>query len=144
MCSVTLLSHFGCSLADAQFLYMDLAVVLPLTYFMSWSKSSPTLTRVLPPQSLLAWSITVSLVGQVIIQVLFQVAALFIVLPKIGARFYTPFEIDLEKETDFIGYENTITFLVSNIQTVMIALILAFGTRPWKIGKLSQINFYMY
>lgn len=114
---------------------MDLGVVLPLTYFMSWSESSAVLSRVLPPQSLLAWSITVSLVGQVGIQVIFQIIALFFVLPYASSNFYAPFKVDDEDDANFFGFENTVGFLVSNIQTVIIAAVLALGTRPWKIGK---------
>lgn len=132
LCAVTLLSHFGASLTDAQFLFLDLGLVLPLSYCMSWSKSSSTITRVLPPQSLLAWSIVVSLFGQVLTQVLFQVFTLFVVLPKAGKSFYVRFQVDPENETNFIGYENTVIFMIANVQTVMTALVLAFGTRPWK------------
>lgn len=114
---------------------MDLVVVLPLTYFMSWSVSNTALTQVLPPQSLLAWSIIISLIGQVIIQVLFQAASLFFVLKYTGASFYIPFVVDPANETSFLGYENTVIFLVAGIQTVVAALVLSLGTRPWKIGK---------
>lgn len=135
MCSVTILSHFGAGLADAQFLYLDLGVVMPLSYFMSWSNSNSKLTRALPPQSLLAWSIIVSLLGQVLIQVLFQLLPVFLVLPYLGHWFYSPFKVNRDDEANFYGYENTVTFMISNIQTVGTAFVLAFGTRPWKVGE---------
>lgn len=69
--SVTLLYLKASNLSDNQFLYIDVAVLVPLSVFQSWTGASKTLTTDLPQDSLFSAPVLASVLGLTIIQYAF-------------------------------------------------------------------------
>jgi hypothetical protein len=69
-------------LLDLQFLYEDLFMILPLAVFMAYTGPNLRLTAVLPPGALISVPVISSLIGQVILQGLFQIFAYFVLISQ--------------------------------------------------------------
>lgn len=74
--TVSLLYTQHSNLTDNQFLYIDLIIIIPLVYFMSWSLPADTLSVEKPQRKLFSVKVIGSIVLQSIIQLVFQVYAL--------------------------------------------------------------------
>ena len=65
--TVTLLYSIGSDLSDAQFLYIDLFTLVPLSIFMGQTEAYQTLTPHLPAGSLLSLPVLTSVIGSIAI-----------------------------------------------------------------------------
>jgi len=74
--TVCALYSIGSNLADYQFLYIDLVILIPLSMTMGYTGPYKKLTSYLPAGSLLSFPVLSSVLGQVIIQAFFQIVAL--------------------------------------------------------------------
>lgn len=57
----------GSNLADYQFLYIDLALLVPLSMFMGYTGPYKNLTQHLPSGALISLPVLTSVLGQVVI-----------------------------------------------------------------------------
>jgi len=80
--SVTILYFNSLNLADFQFLYIDLFLILPLSAFMSWTGAYSKLTHHVPTGALMSLSVLTSVIGQVLIQFLAQLTLVLILIEK--------------------------------------------------------------
>lgn len=132
---------FGCNLTDPQYLCVDLAVVLPLSMTMAWTHASSKLASRLPLRRLVGVPVIMSLVGQILIQVIFVVLAVGMLM---WASFYIPYHADTTKDRydpDALrGYENTVVFLVSIFQYITTSAVLAMG-RPWRKHIFTNVMY---
>lgn len=60
-------------LSDNQFLYIDLFNIIPLIYLMTQSGPIPEICKEKPPKRLISFEIIFSVLGQTLIQALFQI-----------------------------------------------------------------------
>lgn len=111
--NVTLLYFNGGNLTDYQFLYVDLIVLTPLAIFMGHTEPYSKLTPHLPSKSLLSLPVLFSIIGQVLIQLCFQLFVFYWVQYQ---GFYKEFVYDPEREDNESSYENSAVYLVSVYQ----------------------------
>ncbi|KAI9271989.1 hypothetical protein BY458DRAFT_509141 [Sporodiniella umbellata] len=121
--SVTLLYAFGSNLADFQFLYIDLFLILPIAVYMGYTAAWPQLHHKRPTASLMSKKVLTSLIGQIVITSSFQLIAYWTVhlQPWYKAPVFDP---DGENITCF---ENTVLFLLSSFQYILVAVVFSVG-----------------
>jgi cation-transporting ATPase 13A2 len=73
--SVSFLYASASNLGDFQFLFIDLALILPIAIFMGWTGAYPHLARKRPTARLVSRKVLTPLLGQIAICVLTQLAA---------------------------------------------------------------------
>ena len=71
--TVTLMYLYTTDISDNQFLFIDLVLIIPIATTMSWSKAYPVLSKEQPTSTLISLNVLMSVIGQIIIQLLFQV-----------------------------------------------------------------------
>ncbi len=76
-CSVTILYSVYSNLSNNQYIYIDMLVIFPTAIFMCYTKPYKYLTKTAPSSSLISVPVLTSVVGQLIIQVGFQVNVFF-------------------------------------------------------------------
>jgi cation-transporting ATPase 13A3/4/5 len=119
--SVGILYTITTSLADYQFVYIDLVTVFPLAISMSYTNAANELRGRRPEGTLISFNILMSLVGAT----LFQAAALLISLELLRTqKWFTPTDPDDFKSPH--GDENTLIFSISNV--LYVAICLAFNS----------------
>ena len=120
--SVNVLYLFETCILDFQFLYVDLATILPLAFALSQAKAWPQLAKRKPTGSLLATSVLVSIAGVAFLQFVFLVLTVSLVL-LYGFPQTVGSTIDLPKP----GAVNSAVFLVSNFQYLIVCLAFSEG-----------------
>ena len=73
--STSFLYASASNLGDFQFLFIDLALILPIAIFMGWTGAYPTLSRKRPTASLMSRKVLTPLLGQIILCVIAQATA---------------------------------------------------------------------
>ncbi|ORX61792.1 putative P-type ATPase [Hesseltinella vesiculosa] len=133
--SVTLLYAFGSNLGDFQFLYIDLFLILPIAVYMGYTDAWPHLYHQQPTASLVSKKVLTSLFGNIIINTGFQFLAYWMIHKQ---AWYTPPTFDPDGE-NIACYENTVLFLVSSYQYILVAVVFSVGPpyrQPlWTNGK---------
>jgi cation-transporting ATPase 13A3/4/5 len=71
--TVTMMYLFTTNISDNQFLYIDLVLIIPIATTMSWSRAYPVLSKEQPTSALISFIVLLSVIGQIAIQLLFQV-----------------------------------------------------------------------
>lgn len=134
--TVTLLYAFDSNLGDFQFLYIDLFLILPIAVYMGYTSAWPYLYSKRPTASLISKKVLVSLIGQIAINSTFQMALYWFIRFE---PWYTPPETDPDGE-NIECYENTVLFLLSCFQYILIAVVFSVGPpyrKPvWSNGRL--------
>ncbi|KAF3479587.1 P-type ATPase [Arthroderma uncinatum] len=134
--SVSFLYATASNLGDFQFLYIDLAIILPVAIFMGWIGPSSVLCRKRPTANLVSRKVLTPLLGQIAICILIQAVAYETVqIPK----WYIPPKISHE-ETNIKNSQNTALFLVSCYQYVFSGVVLSAG-RPFRKPATSNVPF---
>ena len=134
--SVTMLYNVGSNLGDLQFLYIDLFLILPLAITMAYSGPFRYLFYKKPTANLLSGKVMTSIFGQVIIQMAFQIGINLLVKQQ---SFYTLPNTNPETE-EIACYENTVLFIVSSFQYIILACIYSIGP-PYRAPLSKNIYF---
>ncbi|KAG0038258.1 hypothetical protein BGZ82_000702 [Podila clonocystis] len=121
--TVSFLYAFASNLGDFQFLYIDLILILPIAVVMGRTEAYPLLNPKRPTANLVSKNVLTSLIGQIMIQSLFQ-AALFVIVRH--QPWYTPPVYDSE-EKNIQCFENTALFLLSCFQYLLVAIVFSVG-----------------
>lgn len=121
--SVSFLYASASNLGDFQFLYIDLALILPLAIFMSWAGPFPVLSRKRPTADLVSRKVLVPLVGQMLICIAIQAAAWLIVMTR---PWYIAPHVNRSK-SNVKNSENTALFLESCYEYIFIGIVLNAG-----------------
>ncbi|KAG0164153.1 hypothetical protein DFQ28_011560 [Apophysomyces sp. BC1034] len=121
--SVTILYAFGSNLGDFQFLYIDLFLILPIAVYMGYTDAWPQLYQKRPTASLVSKKVLTSLIGQIIINSSFQFIAYLAVHQQ---EWYVEPVFNPEGE-NIDCYENTILFLLSSFQYILVAIVFSVG-----------------
>ncbi|KAK8247670.1 P-type ATPase-like protein [Phyllosticta capitalensis] len=121
--SVSFLYASASNLGDFQFLYIDLALILPIAIFMGWTGSAPTLSRKRPTASLVSRKVLVPLLGHIALCILVQAIAFVAVRRQ---PWYQPPILD-RTHSNAKNSQNTALFLLSCYQYILSALVLSVG-----------------
>ncbi|EGV66420.1 hypothetical protein PSN45_002982 [Yamadazyma tenuis] len=135
--TVTILYKRGTNLGDFQFLYIDMILILPLAIFMSWSQANKRIIPKRPSANLVSPRILVSLVGNIVILLIFQV-----ILWRMIQRepwYVVPVPGDDENVKSF---DNSVLFLFSNLQYIVVSLLLAEGP-PYREPLHKNVPYVM-
>ena len=73
--SVSFLYASASNLGDFQFLFIDLALIVPIAVFMGWTGAYPALSRKRPTASLVSRKVLTPLLGQIVLCILLQLVA---------------------------------------------------------------------
>lgn len=121
--SVSFLYASASNLGDFQFLFIDLALILPIAIFMGWTGSYPELSKKRPTASLVSRKVLVPLLGQIVLCILIQAVAFETVQEQ---PWYIPPRLDKEKSS-VDNSQNTALFLVSCYQYALSGIVLSIG-----------------
>ncbi|KAJ3183794.1 hypothetical protein HDU87_005910 [Geranomyces variabilis] len=121
--SVSLLYSLAGNLGDFQFLFIDLALIIPIAVFMGRSGAHDKIYKKRPTASLVSRKVLTSLICQVIIQAGFQ----FWIFMWIRRQpFYRPPKGHISERL-YKSYENTAVFLLSCFQYIAVAVAFCVG-----------------
>ena len=121
--SVSLMYLLAQNIGDFQFMYIDLCIIIPIAVFMGQTGSHPKIHKKRPTASLVSNKVLSSLFGQTFLSVLFQV---FVFVWVRYQPWYKPGIADVENET-YESMENTVVFLLSCFQYVIVAIVFTVG-----------------
>lgn len=136
--TVTILYKRGTNLGDFQFLYIDLFLILPLAIFMSWSKPFEKIVIKRPTANLVSPKVLIPLCCHILVILFFQVAMWLYAQHQSWYIKPVPGGDDAVKSSD-----NTILFLFTNLQYILIAIVLSTGPpyrEPMTKNKPFLIN----
>ncbi|KAH6622255.1 P-type ATPase-like protein [Boeremia exigua] len=135
-CSVSFLYASASNLGDFQFLFIDLALILPIAVFMGWSGAAPVLARKRPTANLVSRKVLVPLLGQMALCIATQAIAFTAVRRQ---PWYQPPVLDPE-HSNSLNSQNTALFLVSCFQYTLSAVVLSVG-RPYREPMSRNLPF---
>lgn len=133
--TVTILYKRGVNLGDFQFLYIDMFLILPLAIFMSWSKPFEKLSIKRPTANLVSPKVLVPLICHIATLALFQVVLWLMVQRQPWYIKPIPGSDDAVQSSD-----NTVLFLFSNFQYILIAVVLSSGP-PYRESMSKNMPF---
>ncbi len=125
--SVSFLYASASNLGDFQFLFIDLALILPIAIFMGWSGAYPILSRKRPTANLVSRKVLTPLLGQMALCILVQFIAFSVVQRQ---SWYIPPTLD-KHHSNSLNSQNTALFLVSCFQYILSAVVLSVG-KPFR------------
>lgn len=131
--SVSFLYATASNLGDFQFLFIDIALILPIAIFMGWTGAFPVLAKKRPTANLVSRKVLTPLIGQIVLCVLTQLIAYKAVQ---GQPWFVPPELDPDK-SNIVNSENTALFLVSCYQYVLSGVVLSVGP-PYRRSMTSN------
>ncbi|KAK3378169.1 hypothetical protein B0H63DRAFT_479050 [Podospora didyma] len=134
--SVSFLYASASNLGDFQFLFIDLALILPIAIFMSWAGPFPELCRKRPTADLVSRKVLTPLLGHVCICILIQ-AMVFIAVRE--QPWFIPPTINPDK-SNVENSENTALFLTSCFEYISAGIVLNAG-RPFRQAALQNWPF---
>lgn len=134
--SVSFLYASASNLGDFQFLYIDLALILPIAIFMSWAGPYPQLCSKRPTADLVSRKVLTPLLGQMCVCILIQSIAFFTVREK---PWFIPPKVHHNK-SNIKNSENTTLFLVSCFEYILAGVVLNAG-RPFRQDMLKNWPF---
>ncbi|GAW05440.1 Ca-transporting ATPase [Lentinula edodes] len=126
--TVTLLYSFASSLGDFQFLYIDLFIIIPIAVTMGRTSPYPRIYHKRPAASLVSKKVLSSIIGQIIITSVVQIWAYSWVR---GQEWYTPPPSpdanDDGNQLESTNFENSVLFLISCFQYILVAGVFSIG-----------------
>jgi cation-transporting ATPase 13A3/4/5 len=125
--SVTFLYARASNLGDFQFLFIDLALILPIAIFMGWAGPAPRLCRKRPTADLVSRKVLTPLLGFMLICILFQTVTYITVKEQ---PWYIP-PVVHKDEPSIENSQNTALFLFSCFEYILSGVILNAG-RPFR------------
>ncbi|KAK4156495.1 hypothetical protein C8A00DRAFT_12607 [Chaetomidium leptoderma] len=134
--SVSFLYASASNLGDFQFLFIDLALILPIAVFMSWAGPFPELCRKKPTADLVSRKVLTPLLGQIYICIMMQ-ALVFVAVRK--QPWFIPPVIEHEK-SNVENSENTALFLTSCFEYILAGVVFN-GGRPFRVSALQNWPF---
>ena len=127
---VTLLLVLKSYLSENQFLSVDIFIIIPLAFFIPATGPYKFLTKHHPTDSLISYPVITSILSQMIISLIFQLGAYYIVRLKLD-NYDNTCEPDSEDTEIRACPENTSIFLISNMQYLLEAFIFCVS-KPFK------------
>ena len=134
--SVSFLYASASNLGDFQFLFIDLALILPLAIFMGWTGAYPVLSKKRPTASLVSRKVLTPLLGQIVLQLLVQLVAFETVQSQ---SWYIPPRVDKQR-SNVDNSQNTALFLVTCFQYTLSSVVLSIGP-PFRQSMATNVPF---
>jgi cation-transporting P-type ATPase 13A2 len=131
--SVSFLYASASNLGDFQFLFIDLALILPIAVFMSWGGPFPELCRKRPTADLVSRKVLTPLLGHICICILIQTMVFLSVRQQ---PWFMPPTVNPEK-SNIENSENTVLFLTSCFEYIFSGVVLNAG-RPFRQPALQN------
>jgi len=136
--TVSLLYSLAANLGDAQYLFIDLFLILPIAVAMGRANAYHKIHRKAPSANLISFKVLVSLLGQVLIQMLFQFYIFF------WTRKQPWYEASDDKSGELVlCYENTALFYVSCFQYILGAIVFSVGP-PYRQSMYKNFMFVIF
>lgn len=135
--TVSFLYAFASNLGDFQFLYIDLALILPIAVFMGRTEAFPVLNPKRPTANLVSKKVLTSLIGHILIQFAFQGIVFWAVRRQ---EWYKP-PVYHRGEKNIECFENTAMFLLSCFQYLLVAVVFSVGP-PYRKPMVSNRKFF--
>lgn len=117
-----LLYMLACMIGDMQYVFFDVIIIVPFSIMMGYSKANPTLSKELPAGNLLSISVLASVIGQVIIMILWQIIVYVSLRLQSWYREFNYQGIDAAK-----GQENTVLFFFTMFQYIFSVITFTIG-----------------
>ncbi|EPZ31935.1 Cation-transporting P-type ATPase, subfamily V domain-containing protein [Rozella allomycis CSF55] len=139
--SVILLYTQMASLADPQYLYIDLFIVFPLTLTMGRFNSNTKISKKRPTANILSPKVLVSLIGHILIQIIFQIYTYFTVIHHHSFTL-TPI---LENDTNSFNLLTSSIFIFTIFQYVTLVDVFIVGApfQEIKFKKPPDLRLYI-
>lgn len=134
--SVSFLYASASNLGDFQFLFIDLALILPIAIFMSWAGPFPELCRKRPTADLVSRKVLTPLLGQMCVCIAIQ--AMVFVLVRRQPWFIPP--TASHEKVNVENSENTALFLTSCFEYIFAGVVLNAG-RPFRQSPVQNWPF---
>ena len=134
--SVSFLYASASNLGDFQFLFIDLALILPLAIFMGWTGAYPELSKKRPTASLVSRKVLTPLLGQIVLQLLVQLIGFETVQKQ---SWYIPPRLD-KKRSNVDNSQNTALFLLTCFQYTLSSVVLSIGP-PFRQSMATNVPF---
>ena len=134
--SVSFLYASASNLGDFQFLFIDLALILPIAIFMGWTGAYPELSKKRPTASLVSRKVLTPLLGQIVLCILIQLVAFETVQRQ---PWYQPPQLNKQKSS-VDNSQNTSLFLVSCYQYALSGVVLSIGP-PFRQSMTTNVPF---
>ena len=134
--SVSFLYASASNLGDFQFLFIDLALILPIAIFMGWTGAYPELAKKRPTASLVSRKVLTPLLGQIVLCILIQLVAFETVQKQ---PWYQPPRLDKQRSS-VDNSQNTSLFLVSCYQYALSGVVLSIGP-PFRQSMTTNVPF---
>ncbi|KAG0299865.1 hypothetical protein BGZ98_009702 [Dissophora globulifera] len=134
--TVSFLYAFASNLGDFQFLYIDLALILPIAVFMGRTEAFPMLSPKRPTAKLVSKKVLTSLIGQIVIQGCFQATLFWTVRQQ---EWYMPPKYE-RGQKNIECFENTSLFFLSIFQYLLVAIVFSVGP-PYRKPMVSNRPF---
>lgn len=122
--TVSILYKEGSNLGDFQFLYIDLALIIPIAIFMSWSKPYDKICKKKPTANLISPKIIIPLLGNISLLLAGQFITWSLVKYLKFPWYIKPIP---GNDDEVASTDNTVLFFYSNFQYILIALMLTVG-----------------
>jgi len=137
-CSVLLLYSISSNLGDLQYLYIDLFVITSFAVTLSRSAPAKEFTSERPLGRLVHPIVFFSLIGQILVQIGFQVFCFLYVqsLPS-----YKPITSFVSTD-NIVCFENTVLFTFTSFQYIIVAVIFSAG-KPFRQQFYSNLFFLL-
>ena len=132
MC-VTILMILNSYLTNYQFLTSDLVIIFPLAFLISRTEAEDTLTFHIPTGALISVPIVVSILSQGVLMLFFQIFSWFLLR---RTKWYVN-TCRCVGDTVMDCYDNTVIFLISNVQYLISAIAFSISY-PFKKGIFSN------
>lgn len=134
--SVSFLYASASNLGDFQFLFIDLALILPIAIFMGWTGAYPNLAKKRPTANLVSRKVLTPLLGQIVFCILVQAVAFETVHDQ---PWYIPPKLN-KKKSNVDNSQNTALFLVSCYQYILSGIVLSVGP-PFRESMRKNVPF---
>lgn len=147
--SVTLLYSFASSLGDFQFLYIDLFIIIPVAITMGRTLPYPRVYPKRPTANLVSKKVLASIIGQIVITSGVQLWGYLWVRRQ---EWYTPPPsdptVDAGNHLESTNYENSVLFLISCFQYILVAAVFSIGppyrkpmwTNAWLMSSMCLLS----
>ncbi|GLB37530.1 putative P5-type ATPase cation transporter [Lyophyllum shimeji] len=146
--TVTLLYSFASILGDFQFLYIDLFIIIPVAVAMGRTEPYPRIYPKPPTASLVSRKVLTSMIGQIVITSAAQIWAFLWIRQQ--EWYAPPPSYPQDDELNVKNYENTVLFLVSCFQYILIAAVFSIGppyrksmwTNGWLMSAICVLSLF--
>ncbi|XP_071945615.1 polyamine-transporting ATPase 13A3-like isoform X2 [Antedon mediterranea] len=123
--------------SDWMFMYWDVAITSIVALLIARNEAFPKIVSKRPQSGLMEPAMLFSLIGHVILQLVFQVGSYLIVKAQ---PWFVPLVVDKSKVANTKGYESTTVFLVSAFQYIIAAFLFSKGP-PFRAPIYTNLLF---